>query len=560
MRLYHRTLTSKPNAKCNFPATIGIWMMLLAFLIASCSVPKASQKQISINVNADGKTLTVQLPPDSTVQQALDTASLSLGSLDRTEPPVYNTLSNGDSVQLVRVTEKYDVEQVVIPFEHQTLRNESLPKDKDVLLQSGKNGVEEITYRRVFEDGAEVSGQPVPIKTTILQESVPEIVMTGVQTPYVPVAVPGRLVYLRDGNAWMIEETTGNRKAIVTKGDLDGYIFSLSTDGTWLLFTRRSKEEGQINSLWAAQIGKEPDQLIDLEAKNVVYFADWVPGSTTQVVYSTVEPQIAAPGWRSNNDLHLLTIFKSKRIEQSEVKLETSLAGVYPWWGVSFEWATNPLRLAYANDHQVGVLDVTIKDLEMKVDQTSPLLDFNPLQTNASWAWVPGISWGPDGGIIYTQDHIAPPGTTLPEESQRFDLAALPLEGIPPLHLVSQVGMFAYPLVSPIQPQATGEKAYQVAYLQAAFPSQSETSRYRLVVMDRDGSNPKALFPAEGVPGLTPQREWGAWSPAPLPTSSHFAITVIYQGNLWLVDAATGEAQQITGDNLTSRVSWKAKP
>ena len=560
MRLYHRTLTSKPKAECNFPATIGIWMMLLAFLIASCSVPKASQKQISINVNADGKTLTVQLPPDSTVQQALDTASLSLGSLDRTEPPVYNTLSNGDSVQLVRVTEKYDVEQVVIPFEHQTLRNESLPKDKDVLLQSGKNGVEEITYRRVFEDGAEVSGQPVPIKTTILQESVPEIVMTGVQTPYVPVAVPGRLVYLRDGNAWMIEETTGNRQAIVTKGDLDGYIFSLSTDGTWLLFTRRSKEEGQINSLWAAQIGKEPDQLIDLEAKNVVYFADWVPGSTTQVVYSTVEPQIAAPGWRSNNDLHLLTIFKSKRIEQSEVKLETSLAGVYPWWGVSFEWATDPLRLAYANDHQVGVLDVTIKDLEMKVDQTSPLLDFNPLQTNASWAWVPGISWGPDGGIIYTQDHIAPPGTTLPEESQRFDLAALPVEGIPPLHLVSQVGMFAYPLVSPIQPLATGEKAYQVAYLQAAFPSQSETSRYRLMVMDRDGSNPKALFPAEGVPGLTPQREWGAWSPAPLPASSHFALTVIYQGNLWLVDAATGEAQQITGDNLTSRVSWKAKP
>jgi hypothetical protein len=534
--------------------------MLLAILIASCSVPKAAQKQISVNLNADGKTLTVQLPPDSTVQHALDAASLSLGSLDRTEPPVYSTLSNGDSVQLVRVTEKFDVEQVVIPFEHQTLRNESLPKDKDVLLQSGKNGLEEITYRQVFEDGVEISGLPVPIKTTIIKEAVPEIVMTGVQTPFVPVAVPGRLVYLRDGNAWMIEETTGNRQAIVTKGDLDGYNISLSTDGAWLLFTRRSKEEGQINSLWAAQIGKEPDQLIDLEAKNVVYFADWVPGSTAQVVYSTVEPQIAAPGWRSNNDLHLLTIFKSKRINQNEVKLETSLAGAYPWWGVSFEWATNPLRLAYANDHQVGVLDVTITDLEMKVDKTSPLLDFNPLQTNASWAWVPGISWGPDGRTIYTQDHVAPPGTTLPEESQRFDLAALPLEGIPPLHLVSQVGMFAYPLVSPIQPQATGEKAYQVAYLQAAFPSQSETSRYRLVVMDRDGSNPKALFPAEGVPGLTPQREWGAWSPAPLPTSSHFAITVIYQGNLWLVDAATGEAQQITGDNLTSRVSWKAKP
>jgi resuscitation-promoting factor RpfB len=559
MRLYHRTLTSKREAKPNFPATIGIWL-LLVILMAGCSIPKAAQTQISVDVNADGKTLTIQLPPGSTVQQALDAASLSLGSLDRTEPPVYNTLSNGDSVHLVRVTEKYGVEQVVIPFEHQTLRNESLPKDKNVLLQSGKNGLEEITYRRVFENGVEVSGEPVPIKTNIIQEALPEIVMTGVQTPFVPVAIPGRLVYLRDGNAWIIEETTGNRQAIVTKGDLDGYIFSLSTDGTWLLFTRRSKEEGQINSLWAAQIGKEPDQLIDLEVKNVVYFADWVPGSTTQVVYSTVEPQIAAPGWRSNNDLRLLTIFKSKRINQTEVKLETSLAGVYPWWGVSFEWATNPLRLAYANDHQVGVLDVTITDLEMKVDKTYPLLDFNPFQTNASWAWVPGTSWGPDGSTIYTQDHVAPPGTTLPEESQQFDLAALPLEGIPPLHLVSQVGMFAYPLVSPIQLQATGEKSYQVAYLQAAFPSQSETSRYRLMVMDRDGSNPKALFPAEGVPGLTPQREWGAWSPSPLPASSHFAITVIYQGNLWLVDTATGETQQITGDNLTSRVAWKAKP
>jgi hypothetical protein len=120
--------------------------------------------------------------------------------------------------------------------------------------------------------------------------------------------------------------------------------------------------------------------------------------------------------------------------------------------------------------------------------------------------------------------------------------------------------MFAYPLVSPLQPLPSGEQGYQVAYLQAAFPNQSETSRYRLVVMDRDGSNPKALFPEEGLPGLTPQREWGAWSSAPLPTSSHYAIAVIYQGNLWLVDATTGDAQQITGDNLTSRVAWRASP
>jgi hypothetical protein len=32
---------------------------------------------------------------------------------------------------------------------------------------------------------------------------------------------------------------------------------------------------------------------------------------------------------------------------------------------------------------------------------------------------------------------------------------------------------------------------------------------------------------------------------------------LIHQGNLWLVDTVTGEAQQITGDGLTSRVVWK---
>jgi len=68
--------------------------------------------------------------------------------------------------------------------------------------------------------------------------------------------------------------------------------------------------------------------------------------------------------------------------------------------------------------------------------------------------------------------------------------------------LVPQSGMFAYPVPSPIQLYPSGENSYQVAYLQAMFPDQSETSPYRLVVMDRDGSNPKVVFPPEGEPGL----------------------------------------------------------
>ena len=34
-------------------------------------------------------------------------------------------------------------------------------------------------------------------------------------------------------------------------------------------------------------------------------------------------------------------------------------------------------------------------------------------------------------------------------------------------------------------------------------------------------------------------------------------IALIYQGNIWLVDTASGESIQVTGDGLTSRVIWR---
>ena len=89
----------------------------------------------------------------------------------------------------------------------------------------------------------------------------------------------------------------------------------------------------------------------------------------------------------------------------------------------------------------------------------------------------------------------------------------------------------------------------------AVFPFQSETSRYNLMVMDRDGSNKKLLFPFDGAEGLEPQAV--VWSPDELDETGNRAIGLVYQNNLWIVDSLTGEAWQITGDGLTSRIDWK---
>jgi len=40
-------------------------------------------------------------------------------------------------------------------------------------------------------------------------------------------------------------------------------------------------------------------------------------------------------------------------------------------------------------------------------------------------------------------------------------------------------------------------------------------------------------------------------------TNGNYTIAVLYQGNLWLVDTINGEAIQVTGDGLTTRLIWR---
>ena len=75
------------------------------------------------------------------------------------------------------------------------------------------------------------------------------------------------------------------------------------------------------------------------------------------------------------------------------------------------------------------------------------------------------------------------------------------------------------------------------------------------MVMDRDGSNSKALFPPTDTSGIEPQTP--IWSPEPLEGQTSDFIAIIYQGNLWLVDSGSGEAYQVTGDGLISGMDWK---
>jgi hypothetical protein len=224
---------------------------------------------------------------------------------------------------------------------------------------------------------------------------------------------------------------------------------------------------------------------------------------------------------------------------------------------MDFSWAPDEMSFLYSRPDGIGTVDGN--DGLM-----TAIHDIIPYQTGGNWAWVPGSAWSPDGKVIYTVDHLSFDASGS-EESQHFNLIAIPLTGGSPVNLVNDVGMFAYPTPSPIQWKNNfmttnsglylDQSAFSVAYLQAIFPDQSESSGYRLSIMDRDGSNQRPLFPEEGAVGLIPQHV--LWSPGAMTSEGNYAIALIYNGNIWLVDTASGIALQVTGDGLTTQVDWR---
>jgi hypothetical protein len=514
---------------------------MLAVISTGCELSQTTHTQLGVSIAADGKTRRISVTAGTTVGQALAQAGITPGSLDRAEPPFYAVLRDGDTIRFTRVEEKFRTETQTIPFQRQVLRNESLPEGQERLVQAGVNGEQEITYRDVFEEGVQTS--ETVIKTVVLKGPVDEIMMIGSQSSFAPVPIPGRITYLAAGNAWLIDTSTANRRLLVNTGDLDGQVFALSPDGGYLLFTRKSTKppDQEINTLWAIKTQSADDKPISLNASNVLHFAAWYPDSANKVAYSTVEPRATAPGWQANNDLYKATVGG----ETFKI-LDARSGGIYGWWGMGFAFSPNA-RLAYSGPDGIGLVSQAGGYL-------APLVDIIPLQTHGDWAWTPALSWGADSQTLYFVDHAAAPSPVTDEESPFFDLKAISLANNGVVDLAPQAGMFALPSVSP--GHANGqERAYQVAYLQAIFPDQSETSRYRLVVMDRDGSNRRTLFPATDVPGLEPQTP--VWAPGAIPGQNGDFICVVYQGNLWLIDTASGQARQVTGDGLVSRVDWK---
>jgi Tol biopolymer transport system component len=89
----------------------------------------------------------------------------------------------------------------------------------------------------------------------------------------------------------------------------------------------------------------------------------------------------------------------------------------------------------------------------------------------------------------------------------------------------------------------------QIVYGMAETPYASDTSRYMLYVMDRDGSNRQPLFPAEGQPGIRGLPDFDV-------SPDGRSVIVAYQGDLYWVNLNTGLTRRLSVDGSISLPRW----
>lgn len=523
----------------------SIAAFLIALFLSACT-PTPEADPLFVSLFVDGRELTFQYDAPVTVGEFLQQAEIEVGELDRVSPPEFTQIVDGMRVTIVRVEEQIDCQETDIPYSQQIVYNEGLEAGEQLLGQAGENGVEEVCYRVFIEDG--IRRDPVEISRVVLKEPQPELIFEGPTGQLDPVPITGTLAYIGNNNAWIMQGSSTTKRPLTTDGDLDQRVFSLSADGRRLIFTRSVRNPARsnfLNQLWLIGDTTTDTPAVQLVPEDVLYAA-WIPGRDNTISYSTGEGRQAAPGWQAFNDLWTMRI-DPRTGEALSINsiLDPSSGGLYGWWGTVFEWSPQGDALAWVRADSMGLVDLETAEL-------IPLLQYPLFNTRADWSWRAGVSWSDNADLLLTTVHGEPIGSEPPEFSPVFHVAVTNQAGDFQANIVDNAGIWSSPRYSPLisNPDSEYPDGY-IAYLQARDISNSinNQAEYDLYVADRDGSNPRRIFPENGRPGLNAPQQL-AWSP------DGQQIAFIYQGNLWIIDVETSVANQLTLDGGASRPVW----
>ncbi len=500
---------------------------LLALTLLACTQLPSYPQRVTLVVGGTPQTLETDA---ETVRDILQEMDITLEDLDRITPAENTRIQEGMTITVTRVVQHFETITKTLPFERQVIKDASIPQDETRLLQAGQEGVHASVYRITLEDGKQV--ERTLVREVIREAPQDEILMIGTQIQIQPQPITGTLAYLNRQDAWLMQNSSSNRRRVTSLGDLDERVFAISPDGTRLLFTRAVTQAEHINALWLIHTDQADADPITLKVNDVLW-ADWSPNGE-RIAWTTAEPSERASGWRGKNDLQTAILTSQDRLISRREVLKPEAGGGYGWWGTRYTWAPNSESLAYTRPDEVGVVNVYN-------GKRQTLAYFPAYRTYSTWAWHPHVAWSPDGKFISTILHSAAPNRVDPEESPVFDLWAIEATGAYSAAMATEVGMWSAPTYAP-----SGET---LLFGRARIPYQSQRSEYTLCTLDRDGSNRICVYPPDDERG--PERPVWDWSP------DGKSIYFILQGDLYLISPTDATPLRLTNEGSITQVVWK---
>ena len=151
-------------------------------------------RRYNVNIVADGKT-TCALVGEGTVSHALSQAGVMLGAEDITNKKADDTVADGMTIQVGRVTYKDVTTTQPIAFSTVTQKDSSMNSGTKTVKTHGKNGVKTTVTRQKLCDGKVV--QTSVLKTETTEQPVNEVVAVGTKSlgrAYASVRSDGTLV------------------------------------------------------------------------------------------------------------------------------------------------------------------------------------------------------------------------------------------------------------------------------------------------------------------------------------------------------------------------------
>lgn len=140
-----------------------------------------------ITIQADGITLETRTQ-GQTVGDALFEAKIPLSGLDYTLPSEVATLRPGMVIEVIRVREEVQTEQIPVPFEAVYEADAEMELDTTAVVQAGVNGVDQKNIRVRYENDVEISREDEGI--TRVQEPVNQVIRYGTKIVYRTVDTP----------------------------------------------------------------------------------------------------------------------------------------------------------------------------------------------------------------------------------------------------------------------------------------------------------------------------------------------------------------------------------